>query len=457
MFAKKAFRPSGKKGDLINGLAAIQVKQTALLNYAGRFPLRNDILINTPSSTSVAPQQVIAVPSGGTVELLQVTAAPPKDTSVPHQDSAVLQQYATSSQKNTEVLTEPLDITSFSVSSTTLSQQIVVVNLSSIPSTSSSTMLAQKPFKANFFKNIPPPFFRAQLPPPNSYLHSTRQLAFVGHLLQTTKKTLPSLCADSRNTCEGDIQEMELEETNRSWMDHNLTDQAEQARFHRLISQVASQFLRSYRNGEMSINEVILLASVLDRSDYRKVLSALIGQFDSDRVLIPELVRGLVYFLQSASPGDLTNDDLVRVLRIFRDRLRDTYKKPGDTNSASSEHIYLLVIAVSRVLDTMVESKINDLSFEVDFNSLLDILEMLKESSDQYLKHQVAYAWQALQYVGDDESPLEKTVRISSELATATMGVANVFKLESICCSISQCVEVFGRAECNLFALDHLL
>ncbi|KAG0374561.1 hypothetical protein BGX24_010241 [Mortierella sp. AD032] len=201
--------------------------------------------------------------------------------------------------------------------------------------------------------------------------------------------------------------------------------QAEQGRLRRLTTQVAVQFLDLYRKRETSIAEVSLLASVFDRQDYREVLSSLIERFDEKVMLNLELLRGLVYFLQSASSDYLIDDDLVRILGILRNRLEKTHMQPG-----SSQHIHLLVIAISRVLDVMVEGKVNGLRRIEDHDPLLQILASLMSSPDRYLKHQATYAWQALQYIGDDEPPLQMAMRVGGQLAVAGSGVVNAFKLD---------------------------
>lgn len=65
-----------------------------------------------------------------------------------------------------------------------------------------------------------------------------------------------------------------------------------------------------------------------------------------------------------------------------------------------------------------------------DHKLLLDILTELKGSSDPHPKFHAPYAWQALQYVGDDESPLHVTLRFGGGLTMAALGVASIFKFD---------------------------
>ncbi|CAO3565913.1 unnamed protein product [Mortierella alpina] len=232
----------------------------------------------------------------------------------------------------------------------------------------------------------------------------------------------------SSSTDEIILQVMELDEGDLSWLNYISMHPAEQDRLRRLTTQVVVQFLHSNRRRETPIAEVGLLASVLDCQDYRSVLSSLIERFDKGIILNLELLQGLVFFLQSASPGYLIDDDLVSILRILRKRLGSTHTQVEP--SQPSQHTHLLVTAVSRVLDTMVENKVNGLRREEDHEPLLEILAGLMDSPDPYLKHQATYAWQALQYVGDEEPPLQMAVRVGGRLVTAGLGVASAFKLD---------------------------
>ncbi|KAG0350336.1 hypothetical protein BGX24_008163, partial [Mortierella sp. AD032] len=78
----------------------------------------------------------------------------------------------------------------------------------------------------------------------------------------------------------------------------------------------------------------------------------------------------------------------------------------------------------------MIEGNVKSVRRIEDYNPLLDILAELKGSSDPYLKFQAGYAWQALQFVGDDESPLHAVVRIGGGMTKAVLGVASVFNFD---------------------------
>ncbi|KAF9118428.1 hypothetical protein BGX30_004583, partial [Mortierella sp. GBA39] len=297
------------------------------------------------------------------------------------------------------------------------------------PHTGFEITLLQQPLEPTFLDNVAPPFFRTPLPELNKRFNSTLQLAFGRHLL-LTKQMRDRYLPASLSTVEDDIEAMGLEGADRLRMRAILKDTTEQDHLCSLTAKVVIQFLESNRKDAMSIAEVILLGSVLDRQDYRGVLSSLISQLEQGPLLELELLRGLVYFLESASPGYLVDDDLVKILRVLRKRLEETHMQLGDTKKPASENIYLLVIVVSRVLDKMVEGNVKGLSRTEVHRPLLNILDGLKDSPDLYLKYQATCAWQALQYIGDDESPLNMALRVGGGLVMAGLGVASAFKLD---------------------------
>lgn len=204
----------------------------------------------------------------------------------------------------------------------------------------------------------------------------------------------------------------------------------ERNRLRWLAAQVVTQFLKLQHKDTGSIEEIILLAAVLERKEYRGVLSALVGQLEREPLTDIDLMQALVQFLQSAPPSHLVDDDFVRILRVLRVRLKDTHNALNDTRRSGSEHIYHLSTAIARVLDTMIVGNIHGLNRAEDHLPLLELLGRLKEIDDPYLKFQATYAWQALQYVGDDETPLQAVLRFGGGVTKAALGVASIFKLD---------------------------
>ncbi|KAF9148066.1 hypothetical protein BG015_010229 [Linnemannia schmuckeri] len=410
---KTAIRSFGKKRDPIYGVATDLVEHTGISKPVGRF----------------APDEPIGDDSGqdeNIVILERGISAVPRQDAATRPDTAARRQDTTESQGNNATKTV---------------RQAAIISSSSVSDTRFEINLLQQPLKPtlfdnvarsffdnvarSFFDNVAPPFFRTPLPELNKCFNSTLQLAFARHLLPTKKMSRPSSMPASLSIVEESTQAIGLEGTDLLWMRAISKDPIEQERLCRLTAQVAFQFLESNYKDAKSISEVILLGSFLDRQDYRGVSSGL-----SRRFVITHQTTRAGATAGIGGPGYFIDDDLVRILRVLRKRLEDTHMQPGDTKKPVSELIYPLAIAISRVLDKMVQGNIKGLRRTEDHRPLLNIFAGLKDSPDLCLKYQASCAWQALQYIGDDESPLDMVVRVGGGLVMAGLGVASAFKLD---------------------------
>ncbi|KAG0271483.1 hypothetical protein BGZ95_000701 [Linnemannia exigua] len=287
----------------------------------------------------------------------------------------------------------------------------------------------QKPRQVITLRNVGKPMFRTSLPEFGRRFSSTLQLAY-SHRLLPKKSSSPPPIAGLVIEADDDVPEMEFDVDEEAWMTAIGKDSIEQGRVCWLTAQVVAEFHKVTHRDVTAIEEVVLLGAVLERKDYRSVLSCLIGQLEREILLECGLLQGLVQLLQDASQGYLIDDDLIRILRVLRRRLRDTYMALGEEEHAASDHIYHLVTAVSRVLDAMMDGNVKGLNRTEDHTPLLVILAEMKHSSDPYLKFQATYAWQALQFVGNDESPLQAALRFGGGVAMTTLSVASVFKFD---------------------------
>ncbi|KAF9111502.1 hypothetical protein BGX30_007585, partial [Mortierella sp. GBA39] len=162
---------------------------------------------------------------------------------------------------------------------------------------------------------------------------------------------------------------------------------------------------------------------VLDYEHYRKLLSSIISGFNDALLLDVDLLQGLVQLVQSNSPGYLDADDLITIFRILRTRLEGTH---GQT----SEYSFHLTLAVSRLLDVMAEHQVQDLGRVEDHEPLAGVLSGLRGSSDPYLMYQACYAFQALQYVPDDETALQAVLCHSTGVASGLVKVSGLMNLD---------------------------
>ncbi|KAF8943604.1 hypothetical protein BGZ47_005249 [Haplosporangium gracile] len=177
--------------------------------------------------------------------------------------------------------------------------------------------------------------------------------------------------------------------------------------------------------GSSTIKEVVLLGPVLNREHYHKLLSCFTDKFDQSVILDVDLLQGLVQLVHCAGPDYLHSDDLVRILTVLRTRLQEAHQQ-----TAKHPCPYYLTLALSRLLDVMVEGKVQDLSRVVDHEPLSALLGQLKKSEDIYLKHQAAYALQALLYIPNDESRRQCVLKHGKNITMGLLGVASVCKLD---------------------------
>jgi hypothetical protein len=139
-------------------------------------------------------------------------------------------------------------------------------------------------------------------------------------------------------------------------------------------------------------------------------------------------LEGVAQLIQSADSGYLDADDLIKILGLLSERLRNTHHQ-------SSHHMYQLAAAVSQVLDAMADTKVKDLDLEKLHEPLSSYVKSLCKSPDPYLVYQAAYTYQALLYVPDDETLWQaalrrtgKVIRGLSRLVGAVKGIDfNVF------------------------------
>ncbi|CAO3565255.1 unnamed protein product [Mortierella alpina] len=191
-----------------------------------------------------------------------------------------------------------------------------------------------------------------------------------------------------------------------------------------LASRIVEEFIKHAVKSPIAVSEVVLLASVLDQAHYRKLLNCFIEELHKAVLLDVDLLQGLVQLVQCPSPRNLDADDLVKILSILRVRLIETHHQ-------SSEHLFHLTLAVARLLDVMAEPahQVKDLSRVEEREPLAKVLAGLQASSDPYLMYQALYAFQALQYVPDNESTLQAVLRYALGATESIIKVSGVIQL----------------------------
>ncbi|KAF9088947.1 hypothetical protein BGX23_007017, partial [Mortierella sp. AD031] len=268
-----------------------------------------------------------------------------------------------------------------------------------------------------FRENVATPVLITDLPKPRARIEETSQLAYcIGLLSKTPSSSSPKSDADGDR-----FHETPLDEKQREWVKQ--LDPVEQNHLHWLIDQLAKGFAEDQLKSFAAVAEIVLLGPVLDKETYRDLLSCFISKFEQTTPLDLTLLQGLVQLVECASPGFLVDSDLVRIATVLS-------KELSVTHTGTSGHPLQLTLVLSRILDVMVASNVKDLNRDRDHQPMLQLLETLKDSEDAYLKYQAAYAYQALQYAPDDETPLQVVWRYTQVAATAASTVSSVFKLD---------------------------
>ncbi|KAF8930486.1 hypothetical protein BGZ58_008204 [Dissophora ornata] len=300
----------------------------------------------------------------------------------------------------------------------------------SITFTSAETTTKEHLIPKDYFpKNVPKPAVRSVVPVKlDDRIDSTSQLVFCISLLPKDPFTSTSAENDGSvpDVASEGLQDVPLNEAERDWLDAIKQDPEEQEHLRWMVSKLVAEFVKHPTKNSKAIAEAVILGPVLNRADYRTLLLCFIEKFEDTPLLDVEALQGIVQLVQCASPLYLENDDLLKILKILGGRLQGTHKP-------STNHMYHLILAISKILEAMVTSKIKDLDRTQDHQPLLKILSDLRSvygETDPYLKFLVKYAYQTLLYFPDDETLPQAIWRYTQPLAIGASGVASLLKLD---------------------------
>ncbi|KAK3805037.1 MAG: hypothetical protein J3Q66DRAFT_393564 [Benniella sp.] len=258
--------------------------------------------------------------------------------------------------------------------------------------------------QAIFARNTRPPAVELKLPKADERLSTTPQLAACLNLLKHAQL----------------LDDM-LEPAARKWLQAIKNDIDEQERLKVLATDVIRAFQREEIKDDKAVAEVVCLAPVLEKSDFQYLLRELCKGIDQSVLLDIHKLDGIAQLIYCAEPGYLDADDLVKILELLSTRLRATHTQ-------SSNHMYQLTMAVSRVLDAMADSNVKGLNREKLHEPLSLYLSEIKDNSDPYLVYQAAYAYQALLYVPDDETLWQSTLRRTGKVVQGVAGLVSAVK-----------------------------
>ncbi|KAF9153790.1 hypothetical protein BG015_002614 [Linnemannia schmuckeri] len=276
-----------------------------------------------------------------------------------------------------------------------------------------------------FPESRPKPSIKTELPRPLQRIEKTEQLVYCNTLLLQDSLSSQSTvaCQEGAKGVAVVLQERSLDKTELDWLEEVKKDPMEADRLRWLTTRMVEQFVADANKDSTKIVEIVSLGPVLQREPYRKLLSTFIKECDDARILDVDMLQGLVQLVQDASTRFLVSDDLVKILSILRVRLEGTHQQ-------SAQHSYHVTLAVSRVLDVMAEHNVQDLDRVLEHEPLSAVLSGLKGSSDSYLMYQACYAFQALQYVSDNESALQALLRHSTGVVDGVVKLTAAFKFD---------------------------
>ncbi|KAF9933774.1 hypothetical protein BGZ67_004145 [Mortierella alpina] len=257
-----------------------------------------------------------------------------------------------------------------------------------------------------------------ELPMPDAPFVSTLQLVYCLGLLSKLQ-TPPPHTPSTSNDDNGDLCEAE-----QQWVQMLSEDTNEQERLQALESKLIAEFMDDDLKDSSAVAEIVCLAPILTQPHYRRLLGHFIDTIENSTLLEFALLNGLSHLIQSAAghTGYLRQSDLVSILRVLSLRLQRTHQQ-------SSEDLYQLVRAVSNVLDAMADSAVQGLDRVEIHEPLRAYLDGLRgENSDPYLVYHAAYAYQALQYVPDNESPVQSVMRRTRAVVSGISGLVSAVK-----------------------------
>ncbi|KAG9062359.1 hypothetical protein KI688_005274 [Linnemannia hyalina] len=263
-----------------------------------------------------------------------------------------------------------------------------------------------------FLENVSKPTLKTDLPRPQQRIERTEQLIYCNTLLLQDSLPLSSF-----------EQDPTLDKAEVAWLVEIKNDPIEQDRLQWLANRMVEKFIQEGIKDSTKIAEIVALGPIFQQEPYRKLLSSLIKELDDSLLLNVDLLQGLVQLVQSSSPGYLVSDDLIKILGLLRIRLQGTHQQ-------STEHPYYLTLAISRVLDFMADHKIQGLDRILEQEPLSGVLSGLKGSTNPYLMYQACYAFQALQYVPNNETVLQAVLRHSRGVVEGVVKVTALGKLD---------------------------
>ncbi|GJJ78312.1 hypothetical protein EMPS_10671 [Entomortierella parvispora] len=262
----------------------------------------------------------------------------------------------------------------------------------------------------------PTPVF---LPENDETIEDTAQLFQCVHLLQKAcNSAIPSTIhlssANLQSAQEGDQEE---------WIQFMQDNPLEKEHLFSLMSRMASMFMVEPTRDSDSVWEVVLIGSLLNKDQHRKLVWFFLEQFEQSSSVDLDILLGLVQLTRDGPPNFLTSDDLNRILKSVRARLEGLIVKNSQDSKDmkdTKDTIYL-TFATTTLLTTLTSCVSNHQS-SVEYERLFATLSVLRKDRDALVKFQARYARQLLislsnQRMDDCQDTKKSTRRLFNRLS----------------------------------------
>jgi hypothetical protein len=193
-------------------------------------------------------------------------------------------------------------------------------------------------------------------PQPDSRLIDTTQLAFCLNLLEATHGSVEIVDKDARE-----------------WLNLVKNEPDEHDRLKTLATDVIRAFKRDELKDAKAVTEVMYLAPVLEKDDFRYLLKEFFSGIENSALLDIHQLEGLAELIQGADTSYLDPADLVKILELLSTRLQGAHQQ-------SVSQLCQLTHAVSLVLDAMADADVKELDRESVHEPLLVYLKGLKRA-----------------------------------------------------------------------------
>ncbi|GJJ67817.1 hypothetical protein EMPS_00163 [Entomortierella parvispora] len=208
-----------------------------------------------------------------------------------------------------------------------------------------------------------------------------------------------------------------LDENTLKWLDDTEVNEDEKTRLKSLARQLSSTFIEEKIKDKEAVAEIVVLAPVLTKDDFRRLLGEFIDMLKMTSLLDLNILAGLAQLIKDAPPDTLHPQDLVTILDVVSSRLQATH-------SQAKDHVHTLVVTVNDILGAMADQGVSKLDKVELHEPLLNFLVSLWDSSDPHIVYHARSAYQALLCVPDNEPLWKARLKRVSNVATGVVSVA---------------------------------